>query len=717
MNYLKLSGLITTLCLLTQGNLYGQSDSTSDSSLQRLDRVIVSATKSSRKISESAASVVVITRKEIQASAAKNIDDVLQYASGVQVKRPVGMGEGVPSDIVLRGIPGALAAARVLILVDGIPTNVAGTPFLIVNEIPLDAIQRIEIVKGPFSSLYGANALGGVINVITVQGSGKPMFTLSGETSYPFNAIANFIDKDDTLSKSEKMKETNREAYWNATVQSSGMIGKCSYLLSGGARTIGNYYNSDSTFVRNVTSTGKDTTYHQKGDNHGYTDYRLFFKGGYTFNDAVALTLHARYFNSTLGFGLTSDSDSTERVTAGSKFLVGPFLQITLAPWIGVYTGGFFRNVTGTYYDQFPATINNVTDTIPSYFDVSSDDFQFEGRTELSVGKSNKLAIGFDQLWNKINYSAISGRESRLPIPGCYAVRKDLINAGVYLQNEYTLLSNVHFIAALRYDNHSAFGSNWSPKLSVTGNVVDKIVLRASAGKAFRAPSVTELYMPDMYFGRVYLKSNAALQPENVVSYDGGFQCLLPAGFLLSSDLFYNDLSNLVVLGNLDFSTMRVSHANVSDAYSWGVENELAWEKYKWIGAKLNYAYTNSKNKVYNQGLDYIPKHKANLMIDINRKVSKCILGGSADQGYVGIRSAPDWGHPKILLTSTSDEIIPRYITLPSYWRTDLSIYCTFANRYTISLSAQNLFNALVEESLGTLTSARFASIKLKAVF
>jgi outer membrane receptor protein involved in Fe transport len=104
-------------------------------------------------------------------------------------------------------------------------------------------------------------------------------------------------------------------------------------------------------------------------------------------------------------------------------------------------------------------------------------------------------------------------------------------------------------------------------------------------------------------------------------------------------------------------------------------------------------------------------------MIDINRKVSKCILGGSADQGYVGIRSAPDWGHPKILLTSTSDEIIPRYITLPSYWRTDLSIYCTFANRYTISLSAQNLFNALVEESLGTLTSARFASIKLKAVF
>ncbi|HMA63781.1 MAG: TonB-dependent receptor, partial [Fibrobacterota bacterium] len=241
MNYFKLSGLITTVCLLTQGTLYSQSDSTSDSSLQRLDRVIVSATKSSRKISESAASVVVITRKEIQASAAKNIDDVLQYASGVQVKRSVGMGEGVPSDIVLRGIPGALAAARVLILVDGIPTNVAGTPFLIVNEIPLDAIQRIEIVKGPFSSLYGANALGGVINIITIQGDGKPTFTVSGETSYPFTILDNAKGDNPDL-----WDDVNVETYWNASVQSSGKIGKYDYLVSAGARTIGNYFLNDS---------------------------------------------------------------------------------------------------------------------------------------------------------------------------------------------------------------------------------------------------------------------------------------------------------------------------------------------------------------------------------------------------------------------------------------------------------------------------------------
>jgi len=59
-------------------------------------------------------------------------------------------------------------------LVDGIPTNLSGAPFLIMNEVPLDAIERVEIVRGPFSSLYGANAFGGVINIITREASGKP---------------------------------------------------------------------------------------------------------------------------------------------------------------------------------------------------------------------------------------------------------------------------------------------------------------------------------------------------------------------------------------------------------------------------------------------------------------------------------------------------------------------------------------------------------------
>lgn len=713
MNYLKLSGLITTMCLLTQGTLFGQSDTASDSSLQRLDRVIVSATKSSRKISESAASVVVITRKEIQASAAKNIDDVLQYASGVQVKRPVGMGEGVPSDIVLRGIPGALAAARVLILVDGIPTNVAGTPFLIVNEIPLDAIQRIEIVKGPFSSLYGANALGGVINIITIQGDGKPSFTVSGETSYPFTILDNLKDNPDLWD------DVNVETYWNASVQSSGRIGKYDYLISAGARTIGNYFLNDSVLVRKVTSAFKDTTYMRSAeDDYDYRDYRLFVKSGYSFTDNTRLSLNLRYFNSSLGFGFTSTADNDPRITTGTKILIGPYLDFKPFGVITATIGGFFRNVHGAYLDQY--SVNQVM--LPAIFDVKSGDFQIDGRMAATLFNVNTLTLGFDQLWNTIEFSPMSHLKTREPFPGTQSAERTLTNTGIYIQDETDLFTFLHIIPALRFDYHSVNGRNLSPKIGVSADVRDKLTLRTSIGKAYRAPSATELYMPDMYFPPVYLRSNQDLQPEYTTSFDAGFGLDIPYGFNLSCDYFHNKLSNLIVLGGITFeanNVTRASHVNVCDAWSWGFENELSWKQFKWVSAKVNYAYTKSENETYKQPLDLVPLHKAGLQVDITKSFRNGLLSVALDEGYVGERTGINWRSGSKLNFGLGGviELEPHYVTLDDYFRTDLTVSCTFATHYTISISAQNLFNAAIEESFGTLSPGRFAVVKAKVVF
>ncbi len=715
MNYLKLTGLITTVCLLAQGTLFSQSDSTSDSSLQHLDRVIVSATKSSRKISESAASVVVITRKEIQASAAKNIDDVLQYASGVQVKRSVGMGEGVPSDIVLRGIPGALAAARVLILVDGIPTNVAGTPFLIVNEIPLDAIQRIEIVKGPFSSLYGANALGGVINVITVQGDGKPSFTVSGETSYPFTILDNAKGDNPDF-----WDDVNVETYWNTSVQSSGKVGKYDYLVSAGARTIENYFLNDSVMIRNVIG-GRDTTYMRSAeDDYDYRDYRFFVKGGYTFTDNTRLSLNLRYFNSSLGFGVTSTETSDPRITAGSKFLIGPYLDFKPFGVVSATIGGFFRNVHGEYLDQYTDTANSAKVIQPSVFDVASKDFQIDGRFAAKLFKVNTVTVGFDQLWNTIDFSPMSDRNTREPFKGAQSAEKTLTNTGIYIQDETELFTFLHIVPALRFDYHSTYGKNLSPKIGIAGDVHDKLTIRTSVGKAYRAPSATELYMPDMYFSPVYLRSNPELQPEYTTSFDAGLGLEMPYGFNLSCDFFHNKLSNLIVLGNLELGReYTASHVNVSDAWSWGFENELSWKQFRWISAKLNYAYTKSENETYRKPLDLVPLHKTNLQLDITKSFRNGLFSVAIDEGYVGERTGINWrsGTKVTFGYGGVSELEPHYVTLDDYFRTDFTVSCTFATHYTISLSAQNLFNAAIEESFGTLSPGRFAVVKAKVVF
>ena len=151
-----------------------------------------------------------------------------------------------------------------LILVDGIPTNATGTPFLILNEVPLDAIQQVEVVKGPYSSLYGANAFSGVINVITTDGAGKPSVQGDLETSMPFNTAYYYYAKD-PLHGQQLWDKGASDALYNATGTSSGAVGKLSYLVSGGYRTIGNYMLRDSTPVRSGES-----QYRKPGENHDY---------------------------------------------------------------------------------------------------------------------------------------------------------------------------------------------------------------------------------------------------------------------------------------------------------------------------------------------------------------------------------------------------------------------------------------------------------------
>ena len=218
-------------------------------SVTNLDKMVVTASRTNRLMSETPASVSVISKDMISASPAKTIEDLLLSQTGVQARRSVSIGEGIPSDIIFRGIPGSLAATRTLILVDGIPTNASGTPFLIVNEIPLEAIERIEIVRGPYSGLYGANAFGGVVNILTKEGYGKASGSISAETSYPFSVLDQYFSEGHSFAKA--LDTSGTLAYWNANATVSGGTDKYGLLVSGGYRAIGNYLLSDSGEVRN----------------------------------------------------------------------------------------------------------------------------------------------------------------------------------------------------------------------------------------------------------------------------------------------------------------------------------------------------------------------------------------------------------------------------------------------------------------------------------
>ena len=137
----------------------------------KLKEIVVTATKTPARIMEAPASVKIITRKDIESSAARTIANVLRNISGVQVYDTYGTGMWTP--VGLRGFE-PWGSTYVQVMINGVPINDAESGTVHWNIVPLEDVERIEIVKGPMSALYGPNAMGGVINIITKKGKIKP---------------------------------------------------------------------------------------------------------------------------------------------------------------------------------------------------------------------------------------------------------------------------------------------------------------------------------------------------------------------------------------------------------------------------------------------------------------------------------------------------------------------------------------------------------------
>ena len=164
-NGVKMNRTILAACLAAALIILGANPATASADTH-LEEVVVTATRNEKSADEVTADVEIVSQEEIQASVADNPDDLLRQLPGVDIRRPTSLGITSPLSVNIRGVGGS---KRVLMMVDGVPTNSALTGFIYPNQIQNSAIERIEVVKGAFSSLYGSNAMGGVINIITKE--------------------------------------------------------------------------------------------------------------------------------------------------------------------------------------------------------------------------------------------------------------------------------------------------------------------------------------------------------------------------------------------------------------------------------------------------------------------------------------------------------------------------------------------------------------------
>lgn len=720
--------ILTTVCFAEDTLNTTESDT-----IHTLDKVVVTATRTRRRISETPASVSVITNREIDLSPAKNIDDLLAKQTGIQMKRSVGMGEGVPSDIIIRGIPGAMMTSRTLILIDGVPTNASGTPFIILNEVPLEQIERVEVVRGPYSSLYGANAFGGVVNIITKTGYGSPTIGGNIETSYPFTLLHK-ERFEHNLFKTD-LSESFKETYWNMNINSSGGNDRLSYLINGGCRTIGNYLMRDSALARS----GDEMNFYPT-ENFDYRDVRLFSKLGIFISDRLETEISARYFDSELGFGKTKKLTPNEDIiTAGRKWIISPILKMSLSPTLYMRSGCYYRGMTGEFWNEEPIKDSLVHDTpayMRSYWKSLMTDWQIEHQAIVTLGKANILTTGFDLLSNNINFGAKEHPQTGEMVPGSYSTDETIINFGLYLQDELSLVGKrLIIVPGLRLDYHSDFGSALSPKLGVSWRITDKVRTRLSAGGAFRAPTLSELYMPDLLINPQFkITSNPHLKPEYIKAFDLALELSPTPQIKNQIGLFYNYMDNLVGQ-NIDLSNIadpKITHKNISKAWSMGVEIENEFQFLQWLNIILSATLQDSRDvsagEIASQftdadtilPLDYIPNISADLGVRIEKKVKDITIGGELTETFVGKRSYQEWTavdpsdptQVKYIISSEGLKVVvnPPVIPLDSYWRTDLSLKITLPKQVWFACNVQNIFNAQYEESGGTLAPGRFAS-------
>jgi len=501
-----------------------------------LGEIVVTATRVEEPKKDVSASVQIITQEDIKNSTAKNVGDLIAEAGIGHIHKYPG---ALTSRIGLRGYSTDLFSiykSRVLVLIDG---HYAGTVNL--AKIPVSDIERIEIVKGPASVLYGSQAMGGVINIITKK------------------------VKEDGFSASI-LNEFGSWDYWKGASELSYKNKGTDIFVSFSRSNRGNFKTKDYGEIKN-------TAYH---------DESLSFRIRHTFTEDHLLTLGFQHWRGwdigSPGAVYSPDPDNyTNKERNGFdlgwdyKTLKAGFYFIKdRDQWHGgMISGPGNSSITKKHTTTMGATIQNTTDL---------------GFVRIVTGAD----------WNKIKIT--SSRNTGAP----YSPNSRYNTYGLFSEAKTYLLEDMLIVnAGIRYDYFRneilpTSGLTVNPRtedldhITVRGGVVYKVnnemSLKASAGTGFRAPAPDELATDYVSSWGTHYIGNPDLNPEKSINYEAGVE--YNKGYLKSGFTFFHSKFKDKILRYYDTVLNAVTWKNVEGAILQGWELNLAFD----IGAALGWA-------------------------------------------------------------------------------------------------------------------------------
>lgn len=445
--------------------------------------LVVTATRVEAPLDQATSSVTVITADQIERRQQRTVIDALRTVPGLSVVQSGPIGS--QTSVFMRGTN----ANHTLVLIDGMRANDPSTTnggFNFAHLLAVD-IDRIEIVRGPLSTLYGSDAIGGVVNIITRRGAGKPTASASIEAG-SFNTYLG-----------------------QAGIE--GAQGRFNYNLG--------FAHLDTHSVSSTPARRRDG---RDDESDPYRNTTLSARLGADIAENAELSLFTRYIASAKAFDVVPEDPNTrERADQWFNRLVGT-VDLLDGAWTQSFGAGFTRierresDAPDAFSSTSSRTVNRGTRT------------KLDWQNDIRPAENLVITLGAETEEERFEGEAVGAARSR--------------SSGVFLQNSMSAWDRVYLTLGGRIDDHDQFGTFDTYRLSaayVHRETATK--LKAGIGSGFKAPTLFQLFARTPFF-----TGNPDLQPEESVGWEIGVEQSLAAPSLtVGITYFHNDIKNLIM--------------------------------------------------------------------------------------------------------------------------------------------------------------------------
>ncbi len=662
--------------LLSQSGLsFAQNIDEEELALVYGDKASISiATGRQQPLRRAPAVATVITAEDIAAMGATDLDEVMEAVPGVHVNRNASTSNPL---YVIRGIVSQFTP-QTLLLQNGVPmtTLLVGSKGNLWGGYPLEHIARIEIIRGPGSALYGADAYSGVINIITKTAADTPG-TQAGVRGGAFGTGNAWVQHGG------KMGPVDVAAYLRV-----GHSDGFKEIVAADAQTrTDNIFHTHASLAPGPVNTGYDAI--DGNLDFAYDKWRV--RAGYKLRDNLGT-----------GAGVASALDpvgkeKSERITTDVSWTNPQFSR----DWGVGITGSYlhYAQLIPTYLQLFGPGVTFPTGTFPNGMIGAPETWERQIRLSAFAtysglaGHNLRFGVGHDDL---NMYKTAEHRNftyapngTPIPLPGgapvidftdispFIAPHRRKVNY-IYAQDEWHFAKDFTLTAGVRHDRYSDFGNTTNPRLALVWDAAQDITAKLLYGHAFRAPAFNEVYG----INNPVAIGNPALRPETIRTLEAAFSWQARRDIQLNVNFFSYAMKDIIRTVPNTAPQLGATFNNTGDQTGRGAELEAVWDASRDLRFSANYAYQRSIDEASNADAGYAPHHHLYARADWR-------IGAdwSANAQF-------NWVADRARSAGDSRPAVADYHTL------DLTLRKGHggAGKWDFTFSVRNLFNAVVLE-------------------